>query len=66
MAEETKVEEKVEEKTEATAAPAEETKAEEVKPNPLQRTIELTIPRFPSRPCSCRYGQSRLWSGNSV
>ena len=43
MAEETKVEEKVEEKTEATAAPAEETKAEEVKPNPLQRTIELTI-----------------------
>ena len=41
MAEETKVEEKVEEKTEATAAPAEETKAEEVKPNPLQRTIEL-------------------------
>ncbi len=31
MAEETKVEEKVEEKTEATAAPAEETKAEEVK-----------------------------------
>mgnify|MGYP001127473230 FL=1 len=45
MAEETKVEEKVEEKTEATAAPAEETKAEEVKPNPLQRTIELTISR---------------------
>ena len=37
MAEETKVEEKVEEKTEATAAPAEETKAEEVKPNPLQQ-----------------------------
>lgn len=45
MAEETKVEEKVEEETEATAAPAEETKAEEVKPNPLQRTIELTISR---------------------
>ena len=49
MAEETKVEEKVEEKTEATAAPAEETKAEEVKPNPLQRTIELTIKELDAR-----------------